>query len=166
MSNLREGRHRHLTLVMTSKEYILSEGLHIFDTAQLRQLPTKYGKRTTASAQNWKVLTKPSTIQKIHRRRWIPKKVDHQRGYHQYSCTHWLTSCQGLDRFPLYLCYNIYLPPMGRLKIDLKKNAVKTMELYVPIETPSSWKSNWKREENPHVQEGILIPTKWWYAKG
>ena len=140
--------------------------LHVFVTAQPSRFPTNNGNRPRASDWNQNASKKTSTIQKIHRRRWIPKKVDHQRGYHQYSCPHWLTSCQGLDRFPLYLCYNIYLPPMGRLKIDLKKNAVKTMELYVPVETPSSWKSNWKREENPHVQEGILIPTKWWYAKG
>ena len=135
--NLGGGRHRHIVLTMTAKEYRSQTGFFCA-AAQPWRLPIEHGERPRTSAWKWKVPTKLSTIFQIYRHRrslknqivtaveqvFLSPLVDQLTGFGQMST---LTIIRHI--FSIYRVIN---------KIDLEENAVKMMGTYDPSE-PFSW---------------------------
>ena len=111
-----------------------TESIRICATTQPSKLPSNYGNRPRASARNRKVLTKPITIQKIHRYIRSPKNQT-------------ITVVQPVFLSPLVeqliLFGKVYTLSMLQYlityyraidEIDFEENAVKMMGPYDPAE--------------------------------
>ena len=73
--NLRGGLHRHLTMTMTAEGYMEQTSFAFFPSHNPGDYPHSMRERPRTSAWDWKVLTKPSAVLKVHHRGRRLKRV-------------------------------------------------------------------------------------------